>query len=80
MVLDFFESKPKILEALINKNSQPQTYNNPTTINPTGYYSMTGSMGLWLNKLLYIEFLLWKSIEKNKEKNILNSIDFYTIL
>lgn len=46
MVLDFFESKPKILEALINKNSQPQTYNNPTTINPTGYYSMTGSMGL----------------------------------
>lgn len=46
MLLDFFESKPKILEALLNKNTQPQTYNNPTAINPTGYYSMSGGMGI----------------------------------
>ena len=43
MVLDFFEFKPKILEALVkNNSSQPQTYNNQSTLNPTGYYTMTG--------------------------------------
>ena len=49
MVLDFFEFKPKILEALVkNNSSQPQTYNNQSTLNPTGYYTMTG-MGEWVH-------------------------------
>jgi len=46
MVLDFFESKPKILEALFTKNAQTTNYNNSSLIsNPMGYYSMHG-MGM----------------------------------
>jgi len=43
MVLDFFESKAKILEALFTKNTQTINYNTSAmTSTPMGYYSMHG--------------------------------------
>ncbi len=59
MVLDFFESKPKVLEALLNKNIQTQSYNSSNIpLNPMGYYSMGGLWARMIPKINLIIFIL----------------------
>ncbi len=72
MVLDFFESKPKILEGLMNnKNYSFNSFNAPSISHAqTGYYSMTG-MGLWywlLFTFLFLNSLIDELIFNNKKK------------
>lgn len=63
MVLDFFETKPKIVDALLNKNSSGHMQSGLQ--NPLNYYSMSGmnNWGFVWYFLFYFIFIVsnvWK--------------------